>query len=102
LDHGRVLAHPFVIGELALGNLGRRSTILDDLGQLPSAVVADPREVLGFIESAALMGRGMGYVDVHLLASARLTAGARIWTFDKRLADAAEGLGLGGRVAGQR
>lgn len=94
LEDGRVLAHPFVIGELALGNLKNRTLILADLRDLPEAVMARDEEVLGFIDRHALHGRGIGYVDAHLLASVRLTAGGLLWTRDKRLHEAAERLSL--------
>lgn len=89
-----VRIHPFVIGEIACGSLRDRPMILELLQDLPSAVVADAAEVLGFIERHALHGQGIGYVDVHLLASAALTPGAGIWTRDKRLSAAAEAMGL--------
>lgn len=85
LDAGMVLAHPFVIGELALGNLGRRETVLSALSDLPRAIVATEAEVLHFIDRHTLFGRGIGYIDIHLLAAVRLTAGAELWTRDKRL-----------------
>jgi predicted nucleic acid-binding protein len=94
LNAGRVLTHPFVIGELALGEMRQREAILDALSNLPSAELATDAEVLGFINSQSLFGRGIGYVDVHLLASVRLTAGAELWTRDKRLHSVAEELGL--------
>ena len=94
LDAGRVLMHPFVIGELALGRLGQREMILAALSDLPRAELATDPEVLGFINHQALFGRGIGYVDAHLLASVRLTAGAQLWTRDARLRDVAEALGL--------
>jgi predicted nucleic acid-binding protein len=85
LDAGEVLAHPFVIGELALGNLRGREAFLRDLRDLPRATVVADEEVLRFIERQGLFGRGIGYVDAHLLAASRLTAGARLWTRDQRL-----------------
>ena len=94
LAHGRVLTHPFVTGELALGNLRQRSAILTDLSDLPAAVVATDAEVLRFITRHALYGRGIGYIDVHLLTAARLTADAKLWTKDKRLNGVAEAMGL--------
>ena len=94
LRAGRVLTHPFVIGELALGAIRQRETILDALSNLPRAELATDAEVLGFINGRALFGRGIGYVDVHLLASARLTAGAELWTRDNRLRSVADELGL--------
>jgi predicted nucleic acid-binding protein len=94
LERGEVLGHPFVVGEIALGDLRQRESILRALFRLPSAAVATHAEVLHFIEAAALFARGVGYVDVHLLAAVRLTAGARLWTHDKRLHELALGLGL--------
>ena len=94
LDAGMVLTHPFVIGELALGALRQRDAVLTALADLPSAVVATDAEVLRFIDRHALFGRGVGYVDAHLLAAARLTAGARLWTKDKRLDGVVDALGL--------
>ncbi|WJW75576.1 type II toxin-antitoxin system VapC family toxin [Thiohalobacter sp. IOR34] len=94
LEDCRVLAHPFVIGELACGNLARRSDILGLLQDLPQATVATDAEVRVFIERHRLMGRGIGYVDAHLLSSAALTESARLRTRDKRLAELAAELGL--------
>lgn len=95
LQSGRVLSHPFVLGELALGSLRQRDTILDALQNLPLACAAGTEEVLGFINSHALHGLGIGYVDSCLLASARLKPGCVLWTLDKRLAAAALRLGVG-------
>jgi len=94
LDAGRVLVHPFVIGELALGNLRHRRTLLAYLQDLPQANAATDPEVLHFIEQHDLAGVGIGYVDVHLLASTCLTAGSSLWTRDKRLLSVAERLGV--------
>jgi predicted nucleic acid-binding protein len=94
LDAGAVLTHPFVIGEIALGYLRQREIVLDALSDLPCASVATDVEVLHLIDREALSGRGVGYVDVHLLAAARLTPGASLWTNDKRLHDVAGQLGL--------
>ena len=94
LEAGMVLTHPFVIGELALGNLSQRETVLNALSDLPRASLATDAEILTFITRHALFGRGVGYVDVHLLAAARLTTGARLWTTDRRLTDAAVQLDL--------
>jgi hypothetical protein len=85
LDAGMVLTHPFIIGELALGNLGQRATVLSALSDLPPTTVANDAEVLHFIDRHTLFGRGIGYIDSHLLAAARLTTGAKLWTRDKRL-----------------
>ena len=94
LDAGQVLAHPFVIGELALGYLRRRDVVLGALRDIPRATVATDREVLDFIDRHALHGLGIGYVDAHLLAAARLTADTLLWTRDGRLARAAGRLSL--------
>ena len=88
-----VSIHPFVVGEMACGNLRDRLSILELLQDLPAAAVAEVEEVLGFIGRHALHGKGIGYVDVHLLASVALTEGARLWTRDKRLRLAAQALG---------
>ena len=84
LNQGLVLVHPFVIGELACGNLRNRKLILSSLTQLPKPTVATHDEVLSLIDSHGLMGKGLGYVDVHLFASALLTHSA-LWTLDKSL-----------------
>lgn len=94
LDEGNVLAHPFVIGELACGNLRRRGEVLVLLSELPQAHHASDHEVLYFIERHRLMGSGIGYVDAHLLASVALTEAARLWTRDKRLTGVAQRLKL--------
>lgn len=86
LDEGKVLIHPFVLGELACGDLKNRDRVLQLLGALPSAPIATDPEALEFIERRALMGRGIGYIDVHLLASTALAGTAWLWTLDKRLA----------------
>ena len=94
LDRTQVLMHPFVLGELACGSLGNRAAILDLLQDLPPATVAEPAEVLNFIARHRLHGRGIGYVDVHLLAAVALTEGASLWTRDRRLQSTAMALGL--------
>lgn len=95
LDSSHVLMHPFVIGELALGHLRQRRTILEALHDLPTANVATDAEVLLFIERHGLTGLGIGYIDAHLLASARLMPGSSLWTRDKRLSAVAARLRLG-------
>jgi predicted nucleic acid-binding protein len=94
LNAQTVMTHPFVIGELALGNLRQRAAILDALNDLPRSPVADHDEVLGFVHSNGLWGLGIGYVDVHLLAAVRLAPGSALWTRDKRLLAASSRLGL--------
>lgn len=93
LNGGRVCVHPFVIGELACGKIAHRAEVLELLGHLPGVTVATDDEALAFLERRALMGRGIGFVDVHLLASAVL-AGVPLWTRDKRLNGVAEELGM--------
>ena len=95
LDAGRVLMHPFVLGELALGRMRQREMILAALSDLPRAEPATDAEVLGFVDRQALFGRGIGYVDAHLLASVRPNAGAQLWTRDTRLRPVAERAGPG-------
>jgi len=94
LGDGQVLVHPFVLGELALGSLRQRDVLLSDLRDLPQAVVATDGEVLSLIDRRTLFGRGIGYVDAHLLAAARLTAGSKLWTHDRRLQAVAAQLDL--------
>ena len=94
LESGFVMCHPFVIGELACGHLRSRHQMITALAQLPAAPVASHAEALGFLERHAVAGRGIGWSDIHLLASAALAAGALLWTRDKRLAVAADKLGL--------
>ena len=89
LNDGRVLCHPFIVGELACGNLKDRAVILSFLQLLPMSIEAEHDEVLSFIENNRLMGKGMGYVDVHLITSAVLTD-VPIWTLDKKLAQTAD------------
>lgn len=93
LRDGLVLVHPFVLGELSLGRLKRRSEILALLGELPRAKSASHDEVLAFVDRHDLAGKGIGWVDVHLLAAAALS-GVALWTLDRRLATAARRLAL--------
>jgi len=92
LEAGRVLCHPLVIGELACGKLRKRTEVLGLLKNLPQASVADDEETLLFIETHGLAGVGLGYLDVQLLASTRLS-GCRLWTDDGNLRTAAKRLG---------
>lgn len=80
----KAITHPFVIGELACGNLKNRKEILSLFSELPQAVIAEHDEVLLLVENKGLMGHGIGWIDAHLLASALLT-GVPLWTKDKRL-----------------
>lgn len=88
LEEDEVLLHPWVLGEIALGSLGsRRAAILRDLELLPVAPIVASEEVRSFVDHHQLAGTGLGWVDVQLLASARI-AGAEVWTNDRRLASA--------------
>lgn len=101
LNAGEVLCHPFVMGELACGRMRNRREILGLLAALPRALVADHEELLHLIEQHGLYGRGLGWIDIHLLGSGLLSS-CSLWTVDKALADAARGLGLAARVGGVR
>ena len=90
LDARQVLAHPFVIGELAAGSIKNQEAFLDLLGDLPQALLAEDREVLRYIKSFDLHGMGVGYLDFHLFVSCRLTAGASLWSRDRRLHELAD------------
>jgi predicted nucleic acid-binding protein len=92
LEGAVVLSHPFVIGELACGNLANRHEILRLLQNLPMAMLGEPDEVLGYIERRRLFAQGIGYVDAQLLAATALTQGALLWTRDKRLLAVAQRL----------
>jgi predicted nucleic acid-binding protein len=94
LNKSQVLAHPFVIGELACGNLRQRPEILSLLMDLPQAPVASQEEVMFFIENNELFGRGIGFVDAHILAATALAGLSQLWTHDKRLQEAAFKLSL--------
>ena len=93
LNTGSVACHPFIIGELACGNLKNRGEILELFQSLPSSPTVESDELLTFIESNSLMGKGLGYVDIHLLASAVL-AGIALWTNDRKLRRASQDLGI--------
>lgn len=93
LGDGQVLVHPFVTGELAYGNLRKREMVIADLNALPSAISASDTEVMHLVEDRRLWGRGLGWIDAHLLASA-LMSDCRLWTLDKRLDAAASELGV--------
>ena len=97
LERGLVVMHPFVVGEFACGSLADRASILELLQDLPTAIVAEGDEVLGLIERHRLYGKGVGCVDVHLLASTLLTRGAALWTRDQCLGAAADALGCAHR-----
>jgi hypothetical protein len=92
LEAEKVLTHPWVIGEIAVGSFSHRDRILDELNSLPIVTIAEHDEVLHFISNHRLYGLGIGYIDAHLLAAVQLTPGATLWTRDKRLALVAEQL----------
>ena len=93
LNEGHVVCHPFIVGELACGRLRNRSEILSLLRALPVAVHAEHEEVMEFIDNHNLMGKGLGYIDMHLLASALLTK-VPLWTLDKKLNEVSSHLRL--------
>ncbi len=90
----QVLAHPWVTGEIALGNLANRVEVLGLLGNLSQAAVATDTELRTLIDRHRLFGRGIGYVDVQLLAATMLTSDSLLWSRDKRLAAIAAELGI--------
>ena len=92
LDDADVLIHPYIIGELACGNLTKRKELLQLFNNLPQAVPASHEEVMTLIEQRSLMGSGLGYVDVHLIA-ASLLSGCQLWTKDKRLLAVVQDIG---------
>ena len=94
LGNRAVLGHPWITGELALGNLRNRAEVIGLLQALPQATVAQDDEVLWLIEQEAVSASGIGYVDAQLLAATRLTPDASLWTRDKRLGAVASRLGL--------
>ena len=94
LDEERILVHPFIIGELAMGTLKQRDITLRYLHELPQVVTAYDEEILRFVLSNQLFGTGIGYIDAHLLVAVKLTDGAKLWTRDKRLRAIAERLQL--------
>jgi predicted nucleic acid-binding protein len=96
LNNGDIVCHPFIIGELACGNLKDRTNILSLLEALPQAFMVEHDEVLSSIDSYKIMGKGLGYIDVHLLASALLT-GIPLWIIDRKLDRVAEALHCGYR-----
>jgi predicted nucleic acid-binding protein len=94
LEEGDVVTHPFVIGELACGNIRNRTDVLRLLEDLPRARSATHDEVMAMVDRRQVMGIGIGYVDAHLLASAALTPSTILWTRDRKLLGAAQRLGL--------
>lgn len=94
LSQGLVTMHPMIVGELACGYLQNRKQLISLWQNLPLAIEATHQEAMLFIESEQLMGKGIGFVDAHLLTSTRLTANTQLWTRDKRLANIAESLNI--------
>lgn len=94
LQQGRVCTHPMIIGELALGTLGRRDQVITLLSDLTAATEATHGEVLQLIDSQQLSGQGLSLVDLHLLAATLLTPDTMLWTADKRLRAAAADAGV--------
>ena len=98
LNDSQIMTHPFVIGEIALGNLNNRTEILSKIQKLPMMPATSDSEILFFITQRQLAGRGVGYIDVHLLAATTMTPPARLWTRDKKLLAVATSLGLAYKV----
>jgi predicted nucleic acid-binding protein len=94
---GDVLGHRFVLGEIAMGSLKDRQSVIEALQHLPQAQVAEDSEVLALVERSRLFAVGLGWIDAHLLASVLLTRDARLWTRDDRLWEAAERLSIAAR-----
>jgi predicted nucleic acid-binding protein len=98
LEAEQVVMHPFVIGELAMGFLPENRAVLSQLGRLPQVTVVAVGDMLRFIETNGLYGRGIGYIDAHLLASLRITPGVRLWTADRRLKNVASAFDLDAKL----
>ncbi|WP_421760378.1 type II toxin-antitoxin system VapC family toxin [Devosia sp.] len=94
LADGQIIMHAFVLGEIALGFLRQRASILALMQELPAMHMSEPEEVLSLIEGQRLIGAGIGYVDAHLLASSIATPNCQLWTRDKRLLNVASRLGV--------
>lgn len=90
-----VVCHPFIVGELALGQLSKRVQVIQALNALPMLALVPNDEVLDFVERYGLMGQGIGWIDVHLLASTLVSGSMSLWTSDRRLAATATSLGIG-------
>lgn len=93
LLHAEVVSHRFVIGELACGFIRNRKEVFSLLRELPAAIEADHDEVLDFLQGNQLMGKGLGWIDVHLMASAFLSE-TPLWTLDVKLRREASRLGI--------
>jgi predicted nucleic acid-binding protein len=98
LQEARISTHPFVIAELALGNIKDRPRTLAELEMLPNVEVAQLSEVRRMIDVHRLYGKGIGLIDAHLIASTLITAGTQLWTRDKRLRNIAEALEIGSKL----
>lgn len=94
LGQGQVSMHPMIIGELVCGNLHNRAQLLSLWRNLPSSAEASHEEAIYLLEAHELMGKGIGFIDLHLLASTQLSTHTRLWTLDKRVAGIAESLGI--------
>lgn len=92
LLRNEVYIHPMVVGELACGTLKNREIFLQQLNRLPKVTAVSHDEMMHFIEACGLMGKGIGYVDIHLLAACRLTPACKLWSYDKCLAQVAKTL----------
>jgi predicted nucleic acid-binding protein len=99
LDHGDIVMHPFIIGELVLGKVAKIAEMIEFFQLLPKTIVASADEILDFIAKRKLSGSGIGYVDVHLLAAAALMPETLVWTRDKKLRAAAQALSLAAEIA---
>jgi len=99
LNEGQIVIHPSIIAELALGSLRDRAKTLELLDLLPQVQVAQPGEVRRMIEARRLYSLAIGLIDAHLIASVFINPSTRLWTRDKRLRKAAEGLGIHASLA---
>ncbi|MEM1020397.1 MAG: type II toxin-antitoxin system VapC family toxin [Pseudomonadota bacterium] len=95
LEAGQVTIHPFIVGEIALGSLQNRTTVLTLLDTLKALPKAQDNEVRLMIEKQSLFSRGIGWVDAHLIAAAQLASPMLIWTRDKRFGEICDELGIG-------
>ena len=94
LLRNEVYSHPMVVGELACGSLKDRAYFLQQLNRLPKVTTVSHDEVMHFVDACGLMGKGIGYVDIHLLAACRVTPTCKLWSRDKRLAQVAKTLDI--------
>jgi predicted nucleic acid-binding protein len=99
LQRGNIAIHPFIVAELVLGNLPRRRKTIADLDLLPMVKIARMSEVRSMVETRSLFQRGIGFVDVHLIASAFITPHTVLWSRDKRLREIASTLGVAADLA---